>query len=219
MRSTRGRGFTLIELLVVIAVLAILAALLLPAIQSARERAVKLNCKNNLHQIGVAAEGYSNEFDGWLVGGKGIAARGWSGENPNQSPTTGLLWKYYDGQAEIFLCPRDDRLNCSTQYCNGYIIDYGEISHNCQHGRNMSEFEHEDEVIYFVEENTDTNLRGPRGTYNTINDFYLGAYDYVGARHLGFNVVSYLDGHIGEVGTGLDFPSDVFQRGGQYWAW
>jgi len=228
MKQHRGRGFTLIELLVVIAVIAILAAVLLPAIQSAREKAVKLNCKNNLHQVGVAAEGYSNEFEGWLVGGKGIALGGWSGDNPNQSPKTGLLWKYYE-HAEIFLCPRDDRkpgtfawsyvLNCSTQYCSGYIIDYGAISHYCQHGRNISEFEYLEEIIYFVEENTDISLRGPRGTYNTINDFYLGAYDYVGTRHVGFNVVSYLDGHIGEVGTGLDFTSDEFQKGGQYWSW
>ena len=65
----KSRGFTLIELLVVIAIIAILAALLLPALQKARESANQSNCKGNLNQIGKSLRMYGNDSDGRFPNG------------------------------------------------------------------------------------------------------------------------------------------------------
>jgi prepilin-type N-terminal cleavage/methylation domain-containing protein/prepilin-type processing-associated H-X9-DG protein len=67
-RKARQQGFTLVELLVVIAIIGVLVALLLPAIQAAREAARRTQCTNNIKQIGLAAINYESAQGAFPIG-------------------------------------------------------------------------------------------------------------------------------------------------------
>ncbi|MBE6391921.1 MAG: prepilin-type N-terminal cleavage/methylation domain-containing protein [Lentisphaerae bacterium] len=64
-RRVKENSFTLIELLVVIAIIAILAAILLPALQQARQRGISANCTNNIGQLGKVMMAYAGDNDDW----------------------------------------------------------------------------------------------------------------------------------------------------------
>ncbi len=91
------RGFTLVELLVVIAIIGILVALLLPAVQQAREAAYRTSCVNNMRQWGIALHNYHDTFQLFPFG---TISDGGTGVNANDRKTFVIgVWPFMEEQA------------------------------------------------------------------------------------------------------------------------
>ena len=171
-RSTSRRGFTLVELLVVIGIIALLIAILMPALNGAREHARRIKCMSNMRQLTAAWIMYANANKGHFCSsewqdvkpGQGAPYGGytlggvptnqipggfwtWIADTPNgQDFTRGMLWPFLK-DTQVYYCPNDAWMPETNYTINGYLA--GRVGNPTLF--RMNQIRHSESTFVFIE--------------------------------------------------------------------
>ena len=122
-------GFTLVELLVVMSIIAVLLAVLLPALTRSRQIAYRIVCLNNLRQLGLATEAYTQSYKYYPFCVPPDVNEKWSDflANPDIAKTKMLgvpvsLWPFHKNK-KIYDCPVLSKLGCDISYCYNWLAN------------------------------------------------------------------------------------------------
>jgi prepilin-type N-terminal cleavage/methylation domain-containing protein len=125
-RGKLVRGFTLVELLVVIAIIAMLLAIMVPALSYSRQLAYRISCLNNLKQLGIAVETYVQSYKFYPVCVSDVNER-WSDFLADKTKPAGellgvpvSLWPFHQ-TAGLYNCPILSRAGADISYCYNYL--------------------------------------------------------------------------------------------------
>ena len=179
-------GFTLLELLVVIAVIALLASMLLPALQEARGMARRIKCVSNLKQIGLAVQMYADDYDGWWPPSWRMNGDG------TQSSWYNLIQPYCKGgYSKLFRCPSVPKSDseCISRKCGDGLMRSIYVSYGMNDRPNANQKDRYLNILYstrmfFVGEGAINTSSSP-GTEATL-----------GYPHNGGQNILFVDGHV-----------------------
>lgn len=135
-KANRVKGFTLVELLVVIGIIAVLIAILLPALNRARESGKRVQCLSNMRQLGLAMTMYQGENKGRFPhSGVERHAEDWVYWEPGRDRNQGVLVKFLGGKFDerIYTCPSDNPEN-HLNGTNGFPFSYSVNWNICYYG-------------------------------------------------------------------------------------
>jgi len=196
--TSKPLGFTLIELLVVIAIIGILAGLLMPALSSAKQKANRIKCVNNMRQLGMALTMYADDFDNECPPVTRVFQSNWMFK----------LQPYYIDR-KILKCPADKFMSDRSYLINGWN-DYFRMTLNKEnfmsftnglwpHGMKMTAIPHPSETIIFGEKASNSphvHMDFYQGRGNDIEEVEQYRHRTGGNRNSGGSNYAFADGSV-----------------------